>query len=180
MRNLNLSNVRDTSKLTAGGYVMKVADVTDVESKEYLKVELDIAEGPYKGYYQNLFSNYGFWGLTLYMSYRTDKAKEMFKGHIQAFKASNPSFVWQDDAENDENTLKGCIIGVVLGEEEYNANDGSIKKTLKVYKTMPADEIRRGNYTIPKCKKLESRNASNEVVDTTAAFVPVSDDDMPF
>lgn len=116
MKNLNLSSVTDTSGLPAGGYILKIKSVEDVESKEYLKVQLDIAEGPYADYYANLDDRYGFWGLIWYMSYKS-KALGLFKSGIKAIKASNASFVWDDDAANDEQQMVGCLIGGLLREE---------------------------------------------------------------
>lgn len=179
MKNLNLSSVTDTSGLPAGGYILKIKSVEDVESKEYLKLQLDIAEGPYADYYANLDDRYGFWGLIWYMSYKS-KALGLFKSGIKAIKASNASFVWDDDAANDEQQMVGCLIGGLLREEEYQSNDGKVKSNVKFYKALPVDVIRTGSFTVPERKRLESRNATNDVVDTTAAFVPIKDEDMPF
>ena len=182
MKNLNLSNVQDSSRLPAGGYVLRVKSVMDIFEKEYLKLELDVAEGPYKDYYENLSSRHGFWGLTWYMSYK-EKALGLFKSGITAFKASNDGFVWDDDAENDERKLIGCVIGALLREEEYEANDGTVKSNVKFFRAMPASEIRSGNFKIPEKKVLEARNTSNAVVDMTAkpaGFEAVDDEDLPF
>ena len=40
-----------SSMLPAGGYVAKIVDVEDVESREYLRFTYDIAEGPQKGFF---------------------------------------------------------------------------------------------------------------------------------
>ena len=179
MKNLNLSNVKDGTRLPAGGYVMRVKSVTDIAEKEYLKVELDIAEGDYKDYFTDLFNSFGFWGMTWYMSYKP-KALGLFKSGIRAFKASNADLVWDDDAENDERKLVGCVIGGLLREEEYEANDGTVKSNVKFFRAVPAEDIRKGAFENPKKKVLEARNTSNAVVNKSVSFEAVDEDDMPF
>ena len=72
---------------------------------------------------------------------------------------------------------------MVVGEKEYIGNDGLKKVKLDTYNAafVSADDIRSGNYEVPELIPLEEYPQPNaEVIDTTAGFGPVSDDDMPF
>ena len=44
-------------KLSPGGYVVKILDVTDVPDKEYLKVSFDVCEGEDKDFFANEYKN---------------------------------------------------------------------------------------------------------------------------
>ena len=63
MKNLNLENIeeaKDFDRVQPGGYVCGITAVEDVVRKEYLKLEYDIADGPFKNYYRNLYNSKGF------------------------------------------------------------------------------------------------------------------------
>lgn len=188
MRNLGLSNVAEsTGSLPPGGYVCRIIDVQDVPQKEYLMLKLDIAQGSHKDHYKNLEERFGFWGLVWYMSYK-QTALGLFKSGISALRASNEGFHWEDDAENDERRMVGCLVGGLLGEEEYLGNDGTLKCNVKFTRAVSVEDIMNGNFKVPEKKKLESYNSSAEVVDTTQGytapdgtqFAPVDEAEMPF
>lgn len=171
MKNLSLNNVEATDMgefkaLPAGGYVAQIYEVEDVVDKEYLRIQLDIAEGDYKDYYLDLYDNKGFWGLTTYRSYK-QSALGFFKAFINSVIESNKGFKWDMDGENDESTLVEKYVGIVLREEEYIKNDGSVGTRLKVYKTIAADDIRKGKYKVPdKIKLPESPKDALDVANT--------------
>ena len=118
------------------------------------------------GYYNDMFNSLGFWGGTLIRSYKP-AALSMFKNFINQVKKNNPSFQWDDDAENDEQKLVGKYIGVVLAAEEYRGNDGSLKTRIRCDKTKTVDDIRNGKFTVPDTKRLRSADTSAPVVDST-------------
>lgn len=62
------------------------------------------------------------------------KALRFFKGFKTAVEESNRNYTFK----NDPQSLVGKFMGVVLGEEEYRANDGSVKTRLYVH------EVRSG------------------------------------
>ena len=182
MKNLGLSNVAESmGSIPPGGYICKILDVEDVPQKEYLKIKVDIAQGQYKGHYKNLEEQFSFWGLTWFMSYK-DSALGLFKAGISALRASNEGFQWADDEENDERKMIGCLVGGILGEEEYLGNDGSLKCNVKFKRAASVQDIIDGNYKVPEKKKLAAMDNTNEVVDTTigSGFQPVDEDEMPF
>lgn len=188
MRNVNLSNVADEApRPQAGGYVLTIADVTDVPMDpktgkgDYLTIDYDFAEGEFAEYYYGKYKTFGFWGGHFVRSYKP-KALGMFKGFINELKKDNPRFAekWNDDGENDEKIMIGCKFGAVLGEEEYIGNDGKIKTRLNVAKIISIDDVHAGKFKVPETKKVERPKASSGVVDTTQQSFEQLDKDAPF
>ena len=162
-------------KLPAGGYVIRITKAEDVPGKEYLLVEYDVAEGEHAGHYKDLFDRLGFWGGSFVRSYKP-KARGFFKSFLDTLEASNNVTLATPNGV-DEQKLVGLLCGVVLGEEEYIGNDGTLKTRLKVVTELPVDRIRAGEYTVPEKKKLDpskipgGQSQTGTVRDTTAASV---------
>lgn len=148
-------------KLEPGGYVCKILQVKAEESdgtKNYdtlLRIGFDIAEGEHKDYYRRQFdrkkqSNPDAKWPGMY--YQTVKGDDLgyFKGFITSIEKSNPGYKW----DWDEQKLKGKLFGGVFGEEEYKANDGSIKTSVKCRFVRSVDAIRNGDYVVPEKKTL--------------------------
>ena len=79
--------------------------------------------------------------------------------------------------------MVGKRIGVVLGEEEYNKNDGSIGTRLYVDKTISLDAYQKGDFQIPKKKLLAAKSDSAEypVRSGSASYMPQdSSEPLPF
>ncbi len=87
---------------------------------------------------------------------------------------------------NDPQSLVGKYVGVVLGEEEYRAKDGTIKTRLYVAETRSGKSIRDGDFKIPELKKLSPNVAAPTYAAPGAApvsdFALLDDDDamLPF
>lgn len=164
---------------TAGGYICKIIDVTDVPLNEqgkgdYLRIEYDIADGEFKGYYKEQFDRWGGnWNASFIRSYK-EKAIGMLKHFTNCIEASNAGYEW----DWNEKGLIGKVVGLVLGEEEYKNSSGEIKTKLFVSQVKTVEEIKKGNFKVPAPKKLavESLNAN---IDN---FMPIDDivDDLPF
>lgn len=167
MKKLDLSNVNEagtSNRLPAGGYVCRYTNVEDVPDREYLYMEFDIAEGEFAGYYKALEDRAGFWGGRCYRSYK-ETAKPMFKRMCSAVSKSNKGYTFDGGEVNcDEKTLIGKLTGIVLGEEEYIANNGEVKTRLYVAYECSVKTIREGDYKIPKPKELpkEEKATGNE------------------
>lgn len=172
-----VEEAKEYSKVGAGGYVVGITAVDDVTSKEYLKIEMDIAEGELKNYYRDLYQNKGFWGLSMIKSYK-ETALSFFKAFKTAVENSNKGYVFKNDPES----LKRKLVGVVLGEEEYQANDCSVKTRLYVAQVHSADKIRKGDFEVPPLKKLGGQAAANKSPFDTAGFeeIDTDDGDLPF
>ena len=157
MRAIDLDNVQEASEYASpppGGYICIITAVRDEPEKEYLVIEYDITEGEYTGYYAELESRRGFWGLSGVRSYKP-QALPFFKGFITSVTASNPGYQFN----NDEKTLIGKRIGLVLGEREYQKKDGSIGTKLDVDLTRSVDAIYTGDFTVPNKKLLAPQTA---------------------
>lgn len=185
-----MTNVQESgngSRLEAGGYVCVYTSVTDMEDKEYLYMEFDIAEGKDKGYYKELEERAGFWGGKVYRSYKPT-ALPMFKRMCSAVNKSNPGFVFDGNVNSDESTLVGKKVGIVLAEEEYIGNDGSVKTRLYVAYECNADDIRRDKYSVPAKKCVNKQQGATlppegnlPSSDTDGGFVTAdSTEEIPF
>lgn len=176
MKKLDLQNVTEATereKLTANGYVCKIITTTDKPDKEYLEMEIDIAEGKFKDYYARLMEQFNFWGGKLIRSYK-DAALGFFKGFTTAVENSNLGFKYIDGEEQD---LNGKLVGIVFREEEYLKNSGEIGTRVKPDEIRSVDKIRKSDFKIKPLKKLEAAAPTKK---TIAEGKPIEDDDLPF
>ena len=170
----------DSKRLPAGGYICKYTNVEDIADREYLYMEYDIAEGEYKGYYKDLEEQFNFWGGKCFRSYK-EKALPMFKRMCSAVTKSNKGFIFDGNKHADETTLIGKKTGMVLGEEEYFGNDGSIKTRLYVVREIPIDDIKAGKFKVPEIKKLPDTAGTSTQPDDGFMNIPAdSDEETPF
>lgn len=162
-------------RLPVGGYVVKILNVTDVPDKEYLRLSFDVAEGPNKGFFAEEYKNdtreEKKWpnAGTFVRSYK-DKALPMFKGFTTAVEKSNKGYVWNFD----EATLKGKLVGLVIAEEEYPANNGKLRTRTYVSAVRSVDVIRNGEFEVPELKKLDPSKVTAQA--TSAPVPPVNFD----
>ena len=93
----------------------------------------------------------------------------MFKHFINCVEETNAGYKWAWD----ENSLVHKYVGVVLGEEEYQKNNGDIGVKLVVKDIKTCDQILKGDFKVPAIKKI--------VTTAPATFAPVDGlDDLPF
>lgn len=181
-------------KMPAGGYIATIQAVrTDgpasygkgrvdyVNSKQYVKLIYDIAEGEFAGkfsddYWAGEDKDYGH---CIYLSWKNMGA---FKGNIQALDASNPGFDALAAFEADNWMMFiGKKVGIVVGEEEYRANNGEIRTKLGLPSMRPVQAIREGKFKVPPLKKLkedDSQGYFSEPKADTGSADPY--DDIPF
>lgn len=179
----NYENVQastgEFARPTAGGYICKIVGVEDVPMNEqgkgnYLRIEYDIADGEFKGYYKEQFDRWGGnWNASFIRSYK-EKALGMLKHFTNCIEQSNAGYAW----DWNEKGLVGKFVGLVLGEEEYKNSMGEIKTKLTVNQVKTVEDIKNGNFKIPAPKKLAVENSANDF----AGFTPIEDlsDDLPF
>lgn len=172
MKPLNLENVQPVTAggnfedVKPGGYVCRIVNVTDVPEKEYLRIDMDIATGEYKDYYRDLAAKLGFWGCSLYWSYK-DKNLGYFKGNIKAVEDSNAGYKFS----SDEKALRGKLVGAVFGEEEYMTSRGELRCSSKPRYVCGVQRIMDSDYTVPKRKVYDpskdrrSKPAGNRFLD---------------
>ena len=188
MRKIDWSKVLETqefSRPTPGGYIARIHSVQDVEHKEYLLIDWDFAEGPFQGANQDTWQRKNFWPYSLRRSYK-ESALGFFKAFKTHLEESNPGYFFD---EGNLQAMRGKYIGIILGEEEYRANDGSIKTRLSVVNTRSVRDIQELNYRIPELKKLKPSAPSGGFSDgfasepktfAPAGFTDLSADDGEF
>ena len=171
------SNNTEFVKLPPGGYVCTIKEVTDHHEAEkpYLHVVYDIREGEYTDFYSDEWGQSNKWAHDN-RHYYSQKALGMFKGFLKAVDESNgTNFEEQAVTGFDEQRLKGLAVGYIIGEEEYEGDDGLVKTRLRVRATRPAQAIRDGRFKQPELKKLEA-----DAPDPSGKPLPISDDEFPF
>lgn len=174
----NIATVQEAGeslRLVAGGYICKYTKVTDVAEKQYLSMEYDIAEGEFAGYYKSLEERLGFWGGRCIRSYK-QTALPMFKRMCSAVTKSNSGYIFDGNEHADETTLVGKKVGLILGEEEYTGNDGSVKTRLYPVKEVEVSKIIDGDFKVPALKKLPNSTSQPG----TESFMAVPDEESPF
>lgn len=178
----NIASVQeagDSRRLPAGGYICKYTKVEDEAKKQYLYMEFDIAEGEYKGYFAELEERADFWAGRCFRSYK-EKALPMFKRMCSAVTKSNKGFIFDGNEHCDESTLIGKKVGMVLGEEEYIGNDGSIRTRLYVVRELPVEDIKAGKFKVPEKKTLNEPAADIKQNDDFMNIPQDSDEETPF
>lgn len=145
----------DFERLPAGGYICYIVDAEDVPMNDqgkgdYIKIKYDIAFGDFTNHWSKTEEQAGFWGGTFIRSYK-EKALGMFKAFTNALEKSNKDYKW----DWDEKSLKNKAIGLVLGEEEYRKNDGSVGTRLYVRNVKDIQSIKDGKFTVPEKKTIE-------------------------
>lgn len=162
----------DFERLAPGGYVIRIQSVTDDPQKEYLAIIYDIAEGPEAGRYKNEETDNDYRHRFI-RSYK-EKALGMFKAFTNALEDSNPGYKW----DFNEKALPGKLLGIVIGYEEYEANDGTVKERTRIASCMSADRIRKGDFKVPELRKLKTEHSTTG--SPVPGFTPMTDDDVPF
>lgn len=200
----NVQGYGDYAKLPAGGYVCRIMSVEETVSKakgsQMIVISLDIAEGEYKDFYAARYRNDNRpnkkWGCMAYQliydTKKTNSTNPGFKTFNTSVEESNNGYMTQWGV-NYAAALKGKLVGVLFGREEFVANDGSHRWNTKPMFFRSVDTIRSGKYETPKDKPLYDNPASNyapaPVQNYSAASYPsdlpdfeevVSASDLPF
>jgi hypothetical protein len=186
MKKINMEDVQESgsfNRIKPGGYVCVLTFVEDKPDKEYLYIQYDIAEGEYKDYYKKLNEDRGFWGGRMWRSYK-EKALPMFKRMCSAVAKSNPGYVFDGMQNSDESTLVGKKIGLVIGEEEYETNDGAVKNRLYVAYECSVKDIESGSFKVPDYKPMSpGSNAATTPTISSDGFMNIPDgidEQLPF
>lgn len=169
-------------RLPAGGYVCKIMNAWCENSRngsEMLCLALDIAEGAYAGKFSKEYKNKkttdpnARWGCT-FKQFTLDNngsTNSFFKGLLKSVQDSNPGYMWNWQ----EASLNGKLIGIIFREEEFVANDGSIKTTVRPAFTRSVQRIRDG-VEVPEIRRLSGNAAAMQ----SAGFTPVSNEKLPW
>ena len=168
-------------ELPVGGYVCKImsAKVDQNTYGEQLIIAYDVAEGEHTGFWKKAYDSDTRtdkkWAGVCYIRVPNDNGeawtRKAFENFIYAVEESNPGYHW----DWNEKGLKGKAVGIIIGEKEKLSKDGTQVFVNTVARgTASADDIRNGDFRIPKKKEVKK-------VDTSGyEELTEGDDDLPF
>lgn len=180
--------------LQVGGHECVIKNVKHFEYNGVRKVslELDIAAGEFKDYYQNKYDERGenakYWDDGATLSFleepKEDKDKSYFKGLLTAIQSYNPNYKWNWDEE----TLKGLKINCNFSLKEYQGNDGNVYTKPQVSRFVNSKDNFKKDY-IPTVRTInneyvkyedyiKNNNQNNDNVLNNA--VEISAENLPF
>lgn len=193
---IEAKGMEDFKALPIGAYecIIRKAEVyTNTKTgKESFKVEVDIASGEYKGYFQKRFDNNNnstkTWdnNSTRYLAFEGDNTA-YFKGFITCVENSNPGYTW----DWDETKLTGKRVCGVYQYEEYEKQDGSRAVKVRLSKFRSLDKMKESIENLNDSVRLlngsymsiDDYNERKETTSTTDVFgsgvVEVSEN-LPF
>lgn len=167
----NWNNVQAAGEFKAlkpGGYILQIKAAREEMSKNnnpMLVIAFDIAEGEFKGYYNDLFAknrkwpNGGVYRIMLPVdngSEDDNKQMSKLKGFINAVAESNrnynPNEYWNIEQ------LKGKLIGGLFRREEYENQKGERKWTTKLAWPCSVPRIKSGDFEVPEERPLPEQN----------------------
>ena len=180
--------------LQVGGYECVIKNVKHFEHNGIKKIslELDIANGEFKDYYQNKYDERNgdakYWddGATLSFPEEPieDKEKSYFKGLITAIQSYNQNYIWNWDEES----LKGLKINCNFSLKEYEGSDGNIYTKPQVSRFVNSKDnfkkdyvpaVRTINNEFIKYEDYKNRSVNN-TNDKSDDVVEIGPDSLPF
>lgn len=193
LKNYNsIPEYTDSVKLPVGAYEVKIIRAEEQQGKDNscaLCLLFDIAEGEYKDFYMQKFNaekkaypdNAKFKGV-LRLWYPNggqydESSEKRIKTALERIKQSNNLNI-DFSKEWDGAKLKGCKVGMVFREQEYDYN-GNQGMTAQPYQIITLENLKEGKFTIPNPKYLNG-NAPKQVASAASADELLDDDDLPF
>ena len=175
---------KEYGQLPKGGYTIKIlkAEVCENSIGQYIKLNCDIAEGEYLGFYSNEYKNQQSENKKWHCNYllnvpnddgteRDGWTKRKFKTIIEAIEDSNSGyhFDW------DEQKFKGKIVGGLFNELEYKDNNGNIRRVTNLAKICNVEKIRKNKFTLPNDVLLNKQEKND-----FDKFMHIPDSELPF
>ena len=187
-------------KLPKGGYVLKILGAKEehYDWGDVIVLRFDIAEGEFKGHfqerYENRYDENEKWKGTYRLNVPSPKSNSeedqkkykrqlgFFKSQIEAINKSNNINI-DCSKEWDVSILKGRLGGAVYNEKEYDYN-GSKGFFANCHHLAEVEKIRSGDFKVPEATLLknDSQTASSplDVDKAYSDFVEIDDSDVPF
>ena len=141
------------AQLEAGGYVVMIQKVEDHPADGYLDLTIDIAEGEHAFMYSGLPES-DDWRHT-YRRYYEGGAEPFFKQFLEALEISNRGkfniAAWEQRC--DEREFVGLELGVIFQKRIFTKksgkNAGKDGWNLNWFASIPAQDIRNGDFSVP-------------------------------
>lgn len=157
-------------------YILQILNATEGYSKKgdpVLRIDLDILEGDFSGFYTSLSQKMDKNMLLQY--YQLTQKKEalpFFKRIIQDVEKSNYGYTFDFNPQ----TLRGKKIGAYLIEQEYDTMKGK-RRYLKIDKFFPVSEVREeiGKQTINNLDSSVNKKEEPQKTEQNDNY-----DDLPF
>lgn len=155
-------------RLPVGAYVLKILKAEELTYSwgNVLLLSFDIAEGEYKDFYADNYRNQQQedkkWKGTFRINVPKDDNSEQdawtktrFKTCMAAIEESNKNYSW----DWDETKLKGKLVGALFNNKEYDYN-GKTGFFTNCHSLISAENVRNGNFKIPKDTLLKNSNST--------------------
>jgi hypothetical protein len=198
--------VSNFSELEPTQYIVKILETTDEPNKEKLVIKYDICgmkhlkeimtacpevdksiiqtklqeqdKKDMYGFFYKQMEQFGDWPWRgkLHKSYK-ETAQRFFTAFITAVEKSNKGFKFAPAF--DETKLAGKFFVANFGLEEYQADDGEIKESIKCREERSLVAFSQGKVKDLKIKKLKVATTSNNQSIDTGNFTDI-EDDLPF
>ena len=169
---VNFSEVDEAKEFTdrpgAGVYVCTIVKAENVPEKQYIKAYLDIAVGDYLGYGKSIEDRTGQdWGyIPCYFSYKPT-ALGMTKRNVRLVAESSDykGNIFDEFSDTEGKVLEGKYIGIVIGEQEYEKQDGTVGKLFKLPKLVLAQDAmdKPESFKVPELEKLAVKPAETQL-----------------
>lgn len=176
------------AELPAGGYVVKIMDIKEAKwpsGDTCFDISIDIAEGDFKDFYANDYRAQtgdnkwwrGSFRLTPPVDGAPDWQNNRFWDFICAVEDSNSGFHFSgEEADLNKAKFGKKVLGALFRREETKPNaDGITYWNTKMFRCLPADKIRNGEFRIPADKATKSKVTFTELPDDDGGA-----DDLPF
>lgn len=172
------SEVVEGLRLVPGVYPVQIKEIIDHPEKEYLEIQFDIVKDKtYTDWFKKQEENFGAWpNAGIYRASYKETATKFFKAFITAVQKSNQGYVWNWN----EQSLKGKYFVAVMGEEEYEDNEGNIKTSVKIREARSIEAWQKGDVKVPELKKLKVKKEETNNYDPFSAINQISEADIPF
>lgn len=174
------------SSLPAGGYVCRIRQAGDRETwsgSRMFYILFDIEEGEHAGHFTKRYEKdivanpKAKWrgSYQVFLLTRDHTTNPFFKGLLTAIEESNACKLTTNGVL-DETKLKGKLVGLLFGEEEFIGQDNLVHTAVRPRIAINVENIRNGNWTIPKKRELPAEKKAT----VGMTEVKVEEDDLPF
>lgn len=168
--------------LPRGGYVCVIMGAKIEERNDGSQVvvlAVDIAEGDYAAYFQQSFNRQTgenkVWPCRYWLNVPKDDGSEHDEWDKRKFKTFTTSLEKSNEGYKfdwDESKFTGKLIGGLFNYREFETSSGTVGESPNLAQVRSADSIRKGDFKVPKDKKLPGfapAPTSGENVDSFAA-----------